>query len=48
MKEALSSERKLFDLRRAARIGQKEQLQERITQLQQEITGLDAQQDRQG
>src|SRR6202044_764226 len=41
--EALNSERKLFDLRRAARTGQKQQLQERITQLQQEITGIDAQ-----
>ncbi|MGA7430025.1 MAG: HlyD family type I secretion periplasmic adaptor subunit [Xanthobacteraceae bacterium] len=43
VKEALNSERKLFDLRRAARAGQKGQLQERITQLQQEITGIDAQ-----
>jgi HlyD family secretion protein len=45
VKEALSSERKLFDLRRQGRLGQKQQLQERITQLQQEITGLTAQQD---
>jgi HlyD family secretion protein len=43
--EALSSERKLFDLRRQARLGQKQQLQERITQLQQQISGLSAQQD---
>jgi HlyD family secretion protein len=43
VKEAFNSERKLFDLRRAARSGQKQQLQERITQLQQEITGLTAQ-----
>jgi len=43
VKEALSSERKLFDLRRTARTGQKQQLQERVTQLQQEITGLTAQ-----
>jgi HlyD family secretion protein len=43
VKEALKSERKLFDLRRAARTGQKQQLQERATQLQQEITGLTAQ-----
>ena len=48
VKEALNSERKLFDLRRAARAGQKEQLQERITQLQQEITGLDRAARRQG
>jgi len=45
VKEALSSERRLFDLRRQDRLGQKQQLQERITQLQQEITGLSAQQD---
>ena len=43
--EALASERKLFELRRQARAGQKKQLQERITQLQQEITGLTAQED---
>jgi HlyD family secretion protein len=43
VKEALNSERKLFDLRRTSRSGQKQQLQERITQLQQEITGLNAQ-----
>jgi HlyD family secretion protein len=45
VKEALNSERKLFDLRRQDRVGQKQQLQERITQLQQEISGLAAQQD---
>ena len=45
VKEALNSERRLFDLRRQDRLGQKQQLQERITQLQQEITGLAAQQD---
>src|SRR5579862_1052147 len=45
VQEALASERKLFDLRRQDRAGQKKQLQERITQLQQEITGLTAQQD---
>jgi HlyD family secretion protein len=43
--EALASERRLFDLRRQDRAGQKQQLQERITQLQQEIAGLTAQQD---
>jgi len=42
--EALGSERKLFDLRRQDRLGQKKQLQERITQLQQQISGLAAQQ----
>ena len=43
--DALASERRLFDLRRQDRAGQKKQLQERITQLQQEIAGLTAQQD---
>jgi len=43
--EALSGERRLFDLRRQDRLGQKQQLQERIRQLQQQITGLTAQQD---
>ena len=43
--EAMSSERKLFDLRRTARLGQKDQLQQRIKQLQEQITGLNAQQD---
>jgi HlyD family secretion protein len=45
VQEALASERKLFDLRRKARFGQKNQLQERIKQLQEQITGLTAQQD---
>jgi HlyD family secretion protein len=45
VKEALASERKLFDLRRQARVGQKDQLKERITQLQEQITGLTAQED---
>jgi HlyD family secretion protein len=45
VKEALSSERKLFDLRRQARLGQKDQLQQRIGQLKEEISGLAAQQD---
>jgi membrane fusion protein, type I secretion system len=44
VKESLASERKLFDLRHQDRLGQKQQLQERITQLQQQITGLAAQQ----
>jgi HlyD family secretion protein len=44
VKEALASERKLFELRHQDRLGQKQQLQERITQLQQQITGLAAQQ----
>jgi HlyD family secretion protein len=45
VKEALDSERKLFDLRRTTRLGQKDQLQQRIKQLQEQITGLAAQQD---
>jgi HlyD family secretion protein len=45
VKEALTSERRLFDLRRQDRLGQKQQLQERITQLQQQISGLSAQLD---
>ncbi|MFY9685094.1 MAG: HlyD family type I secretion periplasmic adaptor subunit [Pseudolabrys sp.] len=42
---ALANERKLFELRRNARLGQKAQLRQRITQLQDEISGLNAQQE---
>jgi HlyD family secretion protein len=45
VKEAFDSERKLFELRRTSRLGQKDQLQQRIKQLQEQITGLAAQQD---
>ena len=45
VKEALGSERKLFELRRNARIGQKDQLKQRVKQLDEQITGLVAQQD---
>ena len=41
---AISNERKLFELRRTARTGQKAQLRQRIIQLQEEIGGLTAQQ----
>jgi HlyD family secretion protein len=41
---AIDSERKLFNLRKTARSGQKAQLRERIAQLQEEIAGLTAQQ----
>jgi HlyD family secretion protein len=41
----MGSERKLFELRRKARLGQKDQLQQRIAQLKEQITGLTAQQD---
>jgi HlyD family secretion protein len=44
VKEALGSELKLFDLRHQDRLGQKQQLKERITQLQEQISGLAAQQ----
>lgn len=40
----LAAERKLFDLRRAARAGQKAQLRERIEQLGKEINGFTSQQ----
>ncbi|AMN39761.1 HlyD family type I secretion periplasmic adaptor subunit [Rhodoplanes sp. Z2-YC6860] len=43
--DALDSERKLFDLRRNARAGQKSQLQKRIGQLEEEINGHLALQD---
>ncbi len=42
---AVANERKLFELRRSARLGQKAQLRQRITQLQDEIRGLTAQQE---
>ena len=45
VKASLDSERKLFDLRRTARLGQNDQLRERIKQLQEQISGLVAQQD---
>jgi HlyD family secretion protein len=41
---AVSSERKLFQLRRAERLGQKAQLQQRMRQLNEEIGGIEAQQ----
>ena len=42
---AVESERRLFDLRRSARIGQKEQLRQRIEQLKEEVRGYRAQQE---
>jgi HlyD family secretion protein len=42
---AVESERRLFELRRAARIGQKEQLRQRIEQLKEEVRGYRAQQE---
>lgn len=40
---AIAGERRLFELRSSARIGQKAQLKERIAQLQEEIRGLTSQ-----
>ncbi len=48
VKEALDSERKLFELRRSARLGKKDQLQQQIKQLQEQISGLTAQLDAKG
>ena len=45
VQEAISSERKQFDLRREARHSQKDELQQRVQQLQEQITGLTAQQE---
>jgi HlyD family secretion protein len=41
----IAGEQRLFDLRKAARVGQKAQLRQRIAQLNQEIAGLKAQSD---
>jgi HlyD family secretion protein len=43
VKDALASERKLFEARRKARLGQQDQLKQRIGQLDEEVTGLNAQ-----
>ena len=45
VQEAMASERKLFELRRKTRNGQKDQLAQRVKQLQEQIIGLTAQQD---
>jgi HlyD family secretion protein len=45
---ALVSERKLFQLRKSARVGQKSQLRERISQLHEQIEGLSAQEKAKG
>jgi HlyD family secretion protein len=41
----IAGEQRLFDLRQASRIGQKDQLRQRITQLHESITGLQLQAD---
>jgi HlyD family secretion protein len=43
VKDALASERKLFEARRQTRLGQKEQLKQRIGQLDEEVAGFNAQ-----
>ncbi len=43
VKQVIAGEQRLFDLRRASRAGQQEQLRQRIEQLNQEIEGLTAQ-----
>ena len=43
MASLLHSERRLFDNRREARLGQKSQLKERIAQLQEQIDGTELQ-----
>ena len=42
--QIMDSERKLFDLRKASRSGQKAQLRQQVEQLQEEIVGMTAQQ----
>jgi HlyD family secretion protein len=46
--QIMAGERKLFELRRSARAGQKAQLREQSSQLREEITGLTAQQKSKG
>ena len=43
VKDALVSERKLFEARRKARLGQQDQLKQRIGQLDEEVAGINAQ-----
>jgi len=45
VQDTLASERKLFDLRRTTRLGEKDQLRQRIKELQEQISGLVAQED---
>jgi HlyD family secretion protein len=45
VKAAVDSERRLFELRRKARVGQQEQLRQRIEQLKEEVRGIRAQQE---
>src|ERR1700733_6680560 len=43
VKNVMTSEAKLFEVRTPGRVGQKAQLRERVTQLKEEIAGLEAQ-----
>jgi membrane fusion protein, type I secretion system len=43
VKHVVQGEQRLFDLRRSSRLGQKDRLEQRLEQLQQEIVGLTAQ-----
>jgi HlyD family secretion protein len=43
VKNVMASEAKLFEVRTTGRVGQKAQLRERVTQLKEEIAGLEAQ-----
>jgi HlyD family secretion protein len=43
VKDALASERKLFEARRQARLGKQDQLKQQIGQLDEEVTGFNAQ-----
>jgi HlyD family secretion protein len=43
VKDALASERKLFEARRQARLGKQDQLKQHVGQLDEEVTGLNAQ-----
>jgi HlyD family secretion protein len=43
VKDVMASEAKLFEVRTTGRVGQKQQLRERIAQLKEEIAGLEAQ-----
>jgi HlyD family secretion protein len=43
VKNVMTSEAKLFEVRTTGRVGQKAQLRERVTQLKEEIAGLEAQ-----
>lgn len=43
VQSVLSGEKRLFEVRRSSRAGQKEQLRQRVRQMEQEVTGLEGQ-----